>query len=269
LNTFDITKNGMKNLLFLVLVSFATFAQAQSKKIKGKNFFELKVYEYKTAAQEAVIDEFLSAAYIPYLHSKGINHIGVFTGRANDTSKVKKLYVLVPYKSLNEIPVINKAMFSDKLVLEKGQAYLNATSEAPAYDRIVNYIMEGFRLAPALLQVKLSGSVEDKVYELRSYESASEKKYWKKVEMFNEGGEIDIFSRLNFNPVFYAEVISGPTTPNLMYMTSFESMKDRDAHWLAFRDDSQWKDLSAKKEYEKTVSKNVTLFLKAKPYSEY
>jgi hypothetical protein len=69
--------------------------------------------------------------------------------------------------------------------------------------------------------------------------------------------------------VFYAEVISGPTTPNLMYMTSFESMKDRDAHWLAFRDDLQWKALSAKKEYEKTVSKNVTLFLKAKPYSEY
>jgi len=160
-------------------------------------------------------------------------------------------------------------MFSDKLVLEKGQAYLNATSEAPAFDRIVNYIMEGFRLAPALLQIKLSGSVEDKVYELRSYESASETKYWKKVEMFNEGGEIDIFSRLNFNPVFYAEVISGPTTPNLMYMTSFESMKDRDAHWLAFRDDPQWKALSAKKEYEKTVSKNVTLFLKAKPYSEY
>ncbi|MFM1962988.1 MAG: hypothetical protein RLZZ172_1833, partial [Bacteroidota bacterium] len=45
MNTFDITKNDMKNLLFLVLVSFATMAQAQSKKIKGKNFFELKVYE--------------------------------------------------------------------------------------------------------------------------------------------------------------------------------------------------------------------------------
>jgi hypothetical protein len=54
----------------------------------------------------------------------------------------------------------------------------------------------------------------------------SEKKYWKKVEMFNEGGEIDLFSRLNFNAVFYAEVISGPTMPNLMYMTSFENMED-------------------------------------------
>ncbi len=59
----------MKNLLLLVLVSLTAMAQAQSKKIKGKNFFELKVYEYKTAAQEAVIDRFLADAYIPYLHS--------------------------------------------------------------------------------------------------------------------------------------------------------------------------------------------------------
>ena len=216
-----------------------------------------------------MIDRFLADAYIPYLHSKGINRIGVFTGRANDTSKVKKLYVLVPYKQLNEIPVINKAMFSDKMVLAKGQEYLNATSEAPAYDRIVNYIMEGFRLAPALLQTNLSGSVEDKVYELRSYESASEKKYWKKVEMFNEGGEIDLFARLNFNAVFYAEVVSGPTMPNLMYMTSFENMEDRNAHWKAFSNDPKWKELLSMKEYEKTVSKNVTLFLRAKSYSDY
>lgn len=259
----------MKNLIFLVLASLSTFAQAQTKKAKGKHFFELKVYEYKSAAQEAVIDAFLADAYLPYLHSKGIERIGVFTGKANDTSKVKRLYVLVPYKNLNEIPVINKAMFTDKLVQANGQAYLNASSEAPAFDRIVTYLMEGFRLAPSLLTPRLSGTVEDKIYELRSYESASELKYWKKVEMFNEGGEIDIFSRLNFNPVFYAEVISGPTTPNLMYMTSFENMKDRDAHWAAFRDDPQWKALSAKKEYEKTVSKNVTLFLKAKSYSDY
>jgi hypothetical protein len=159
-------------------------------------------------------------------------------------------------------------MFSDAEVESKGTEYLNATSENPAYDRIVNYVLEGFRLAPSLLLPKLSSSNEDRIYELRSYESASEKKYWKKVEMFNEGGEIDIFSRLNFNPVFYAEVISGPTMPNLMYMTSFENMKDRNEHWNAFRDDPQWKALLARKEFDKTVSKNVTLFLKAKPYSD-
>ncbi len=260
----------MKKIILFFLVGISSMAMAQSSKpSKDKNFFELKVYEFKTAQQQAVIDQFLSDAYLPYLHRKGIKHVGVFTGIANDTAAVKKLYVLIPYTNLAEIPVINKAMFKDKEVAEKGSAYLNATSEAPAYDRIVNYILEGFRFAPGLMLPKLKGAVADKVYELRSYEAASEKKYWKKVEMFNEGGEIDIFSRLNFNPVFYAEVISGPTMPNLMYMTSFESKADRDAHWQSFKDDAQWKELSAKKEYEKTVSKNVTLFLRARPYSDY
>jgi hypothetical protein len=260
----------MKKIIFLFLVGISSMAMAQSSKpSKDKNFFELKVYEYKTAQQQAVIDQFLADAYLPYLHKQGIEKVGVFTGIANDTAALKKLYVLIPYKRLADIPKITKAMFLDAAVAEKGSAYLNATSEAPAYDRIVNYFLEGFRLAPGLMLPKLKGDVADKVYELRSYEGASEKKYWKKVEMFNEGGEIDIFSRLNFNPVFYAEVISGPTMPNLMYMTSFESKADRDAHWQSFKDDAQWKALSAKKEYEKTVSKNVTLFLRATPYSDY
>lgn len=260
----------MKKIFLFLLIGISSMAYAQNATLsKGKQFFELKVYEFKTAEQQAVIDQFLSDAYLPYLHRKGIKHVGVFTGIANDTAAVKKLYVLISYTKLGDIPTINKAMFTDKEVAEKGAAYLDASSEAPAYTRIVSSILEGFRLAPGLMLPKLKGAVEDKVYELRSYEAASEKKYWKKVEMFNEGGEIDIFSRLNFNPIFYAEVISGPTTPNLMYMTSFESKADRDAHWQSFKDDAQWKALSAKKEYEKTVSKNVTLFLRARPYSDY
>lgn len=254
--------------MLFALAFVSVSVMAQSKKT-SKNFFEMRVYEYKSAQQEAVIDQFLSEALLPFLHKKGFPHIGVFTGRANDTAAVKKLYVMIPYKNLNDIPSTQKALFQDKNALEKGAAYINATSEAPAYDRMVTYILEGFRFAPSLMLPKLTSGVEDKVYELRSYESASEKKYWKKVEMFNEGGETEIFSRLNFNPVFYGETISGPTMPNLIYMTSFENMKDRDAHWQAFKDDPKWKSLLAMKEYEKTVSKNVTLFLKAKPYSDY
>ena len=257
----------MKKLLLIALTLTVSFVFGQSKKVK--NFYELKVYEYKTKQQEAVIDQFLSEAYIPFMHKKGIKHIGVFTGRANDTSATKKLYVLVPYRSLNEIPVINNDLFKDDQVALKGAAYLDATPDAVPYDRIVNYIIEGFRFSPTLTLPKLSGSVEDKVYELRSYEGPTEKRYRKKVEMFNEGGEIDLFARLNFNAIFYGEVISGPTMPNLMYMTSFESKDDRDAHWKAFSNDPVWKDISTRPEYQKIVSKNVTLFLKAKSYSDY
>ncbi|MEN9744352.1 MAG: hypothetical protein RL640_190 [Bacteroidota bacterium] len=248
-----------------LLISLSVIGQNK----KAKHFYELKVYEYKTLQQEAIIDQFLADAYMPFMHRKGIKHIGAFTGRANDTSLVKKLYVLIPYKRMDEIPKINNALFNDQEVAQKGAAYLDAPPTAVPYDRIVTYIIEGFRFSPTLSLPTLKSSYEDKVYELRSYEGPTEKRYRKKVEMFNEGGEIDLFARLNFNAIFYGEVISGPTMPNLMYMTSFENKEDRDAHWKSFANDPQWKELSSRKEYEKTVSKNVTLFLKARPYSDY
>ena len=257
----------MKLYAFILLSLMVTLATGQGK--KAKNFYELKVYEFKTSQQEAVIDQFLSDAFIPYMHRKGIKNIGAFTGRANDTSAIKKLYVLIPYKSMDEIPKINTELFKDAEVAAKGATYLDATFENPPYTRIVTYIIEGFRFSPTLTLPKLTSSVEDKVYELRSYEGPTEKRYRKKVEMFNEGGEIDLFARLNFNAIFYGEVISGPTMPNLMYMTSFENKDDRDAHWKSFSNDPVWKDISTRQEYQKIVSKNVTLFLKAKSYSDY
>ena len=258
----------MKYIIIVCLSFLSVSLQAQKNK-EVKNFYELKVYEYHSAEQKQMIDEFISEALIPFFHKKGIGKIGAFTLTTNDTASVKKLYVLIPYKSLNQIPTLNKTMFSEDKVAGKASAYLNATNEAPAYDKLMSIVMEGFRFAPTLTPPNLKGSIEDKIYELRSYQSVSEKKYWKKVEMFNEGGEVPLFARLGFNAVFYAEVISGPTMPNLMYMTSFESMKDRDAHWNTFKDDAEWKRLSGLKEYEKIVSKNVTLFLKATKYSEY
>ena len=258
----------MKYIFVAVGLFFSMFSISQTK-AQNKDYFELKVYEYKDSEQEKIIDHFLSQAYLPYLHRKGIGKVGVFTNIGNDTATVKKMFVLVPYKGINDIPIINKAMFADVEVAKNGKEYLDASSEQPAFDRIVGYILEGFRFAPTLMMPKLKSPSSERVYELRSYESASEKKYWKKVEMFNEGGEIDLFARLNFNAVFYAEVVSGPTMPNLIYMTSFENMDDRNAHWKAFSNDPKWKELLSRKEYDKTVSKNVTLFLRAKPYSDY
>ena len=179
--------------LFVFIGIFLSFGLVGQSKKTQKDFFEFKVYEYKNQEQEKMIDQFLAEAYIPYLKRKGINKVGVFTSLANDTALVKKLFVLVPYQKLSDIPEINKAMFRDEEVLKTWKDYLDATSEHPAYDRIVGSVLEGFRLSPALTIPNLKGAYTDRVYELRSYESASEKKYWKKVEMFNEGGEIDLF----------------------------------------------------------------------------
>jgi hypothetical protein len=81
----------------------------------------------------------------------------------------------------------------------------------------------------------------ERIYELRSYESPTEEKYLNKVHMFNEGGEITLFNELQFNAVFYADVLFGSKMPNLMYMTSFDNIDSRNEHWKAFGESKTWK----------------------------
>jgi hypothetical protein len=87
--------------------------------------------------------------------------------------------------------------------------------------------------------------------------------------MFNEGGEVGLFKRLNFNAVFYAQVLAGNKMPNLMYMTTFENMQDREAHWKAFGDDPFWKKLSSLPEYQHNVSHADIIFLHPVAYSDF
>lgn len=258
----------MRILIALFFLFISCKMLGQDNKMNA-HFFELKVYEFKSVQQEQLIDQFLSKAFLPFLHEKGIKKVGVFRNYIDDSLTPKKIFVLIPHQSLAEIPILQKAFLIDKKVIESGKEYIDASSVSPAYDRITTYLLEGFRFAPSLMLPVLKSGHNDRVYELRSYESASEKKYWKKVEMFNEGGEVELFAKLNFNAIFYAEVISGPTMPNLMYMTSFENMNDRNAHWQAFSNDPKWKTLLSMKEYDQTVSKNITIFLRAKSYSDF
>jgi hypothetical protein len=106
------------------------------------------------------------------------------------------------------------------------------------------------------------------VYELRSYESPTEKLHVNKVHMFNEGGEVPLFKRLGFNAVFYADVINGSHMPNLMYMTSFDNLAAREEHWKTFVADAEWKKLSALPEYQHNVSKAEIILLHAADYSD-
>lgn len=88
-----------------------------------------------------------------------------------------------------------------------------------------------------------------RIFELRRYEHATEAAGQKKLEMFNQAGEIDIFKRLGFNPVFFGETLIGDHRPNLIYMVTFDDMAAHDANWKAFGNDSQWHEISSVPDY--------------------
>ena len=261
-------KNGLKLLLLFLITSLPLWLFSQKGKVQ-QEYYRMTVYRYKTSGQEKILDEYLQNALIPALHKMKIIHVGVFKAIANDTSSQKKIFVLVPFKSLNLLDDLHKILKTDKTYQAAADAYINAPYKAAAYDRMEHILLRAFSLAPKIALPKLEAPKNERVYELRSYESPSEKLFNNKVHMFNEGGEIEIFKTLNFNAIFYGEVLAGNQMPNLMYMTSFEDRQDRDDHWNTFRTNAAWVKLSAMDFYKNNVSRSEIIFLRPTSYSDY
>ena len=261
----------MKNRLFLLLVAaclgfwLSNASVAATPSAPRPRYFALKIYHLKTSRQEARIDSFLQRQYLPALHAAGIPVIGVFKPISNDTATDKRVYVFTPFTSLQQWEKIDKEVTAK--LLAAGGSYETAAYTNPTYNRQETILIKAFDEMAGLMAPKLDAPHNERVYELRSYESASEKIFRSKVQMFNAGGEIKLFDRLGFNGIFYGEVVFGPKMPNLMYMTSFANMPAREAHWKAFGSDPEWKKLSAQPEYQHNVSHIDITFLRPTDYS--
>lgn len=248
-------------LLALLLLCSVTLSA------KERQFYQIKIYHLKTAAQETVVDNYLEKAFLPALHRAGIKQAGVFKPVTADTADIR-IYVFIPFQSLEQFAGLDKTLQSDKTLQTNGAEYTDAAWNNTLYTRIESILLQAFPGMPVLEAPSLQAPKSERVYELRSYEGPTEKYYVNKVKMFNTGDEIGIFKNLNFNAVFYASVISGSRMPNLMYMTTFNNKEDRDAHWKAFGADAKWKSLSAMEEYAHNVSKSDILFLRPTNYSD-
>ena len=256
--------------LFLVLPAFALITQSWLPADKTKReYYQVTVYHFNSTEQEKVLDNYFQNALLPALHKMSIKNIGIFKSRSNDTIADKTMYVLMPLKSLEEIVNISAKLRADNNYQAEGAEYLNAVYSKPPYTRMETILLQAFTLAPILQLPKLNGPRKDRIYELRSYESATEKIFQNKVKMFNEGDEVGLFKRLNFNANFYGEVIAGGKMPNLMYMTCHENKATRDANWKAFGEDPQWIKLKSMPEYQHNVSHIDISFLYPTDYSDY
>ncbi len=255
-------KRVLVSALVFVLVAFGFGVSAQS-------YYQIKVYNLDDASQESQVDNYLKNAYLPALHRTGVKTVGVFKPIADNPDAGKKIFVFIPLKKLEQIETLDKSLLKDDQFLADGKNYIDASSEKPPFQRVESIILKPFGEMKQMAVPKHSTPPSERIYELRSYEGPTEKKYRKKVEMFNQGGEVKIFKELEFQPVFFAEVLSGSAMPNLMYMTTFSNMKSHDEHWDSFRNHPDWKALSAKEEYKGTVSHSDVMLLHPTDYSDF
>jgi hypothetical protein len=247
------------------LISASAMASSITGHPKAENeFYELRVYSLKNDVQQKLVEDYLQNAAIPALNRMGIKSVGVFTELKPDSQT--KLYVLIPFSSMTDFIDLNDQLEKDTVYLKSGAACLNAPATEPAYERIESSLLKAFAHMPKM-EVPAK---QNRLFELRQYQSASESAGKKKIEMFNDEGEIDIFKRLGFRPVFFAETIIGPLRPNLTYMITFDDMAAHDSHWKSFIADPEWKKISSVPDYAdaKLVSKITSTFIIPTAYSQ-
>ncbi len=239
------------------------FAQLKPRN-KTLLYYELRTYTLKDANQQSLVEDYFEKAAIPALNKLGIKNVGVFTELKPSGQSI--LVALIPYQSLQEFETINNRLEQDKLYITEGAAYLNAPATEPAYERINSSLLKAFKNMPGLeLPPK-----NKRIFELRRYEHANEAAGTKKREMFNDAGEINIFKRLGFKPVFFGETIIGEARPNLIYMVTFDDMAAHDQHWKSFGTDPEWMKISVIPEYanSKLISNITSTFLQPTEYSQ-
>jgi len=252
-----------------IIFSFVVLSFNSYSKPTNNGIFQIRIYHLKNDGQVKATDHFLETSFLPALHRFGIKNIGVFKPISNDTAAVKLIYVLIPFSSAVEWMKINKRLNSDAVFKSSAKDFLDANAKSPGFDRMESILLEPFSAHPDLTLPKQKNP--ERVFELRSYESPTEVLFEKKVAMFNTGGEIPIFNRLGFNPVFYGKVISGNRMPNLMYMPVFDNVQQKNEGWKRFGSDTTWKRISTDPANQNDVNVNHidSIMMHSTDYSDY
>ena len=240
-------------------------AAAQLASGGNREYYELRVYRLKAGANHDLLDAYLEKAAIPALNRLGVKQVGVFT--EIDPKDSPAVYVLRVYPSLDVFAAVHTRENVDLEFLKAGAEYLTSPKSGPAFDRIDSWLMLAFAGMPKLELPDYCKEKKPRIFELRTYESHSELKAIKKVEMFN-AGEIDAMREVGLGPIFYGQALIGRDLPHLTYMVSGENQEEHKKHWGAFGAHPTWTKLKNDPLYADTVSKSRNWFLAPTPYSQ-
>jgi hypothetical protein len=240
----------------------------------NRQYYELRAYRLKAGANRELLDAYIEKAAIPALNRLGVKPVGVFVQQerteapapteVRDSSTV---WVLRTYPSLEAFAAATARLSADPEYQKAGAEYLNSPKSNPAFERIDSWLMLAFAGLPKLELPAYCREKKPRMFELRTYESHSELKALKKVEMFN-AGEIDLMRELGLGPIFYGQALIGSNLPHLTYMVSAENQDAHKQHWTAFGAHPTWDKLKNDPQYADTVSKIYNRFLVPTAYSQ-
>jgi hypothetical protein len=240
---------------------------AQAPASKGREYYELRKYQFQSGPQTKLLQGYVENALIPALNRLGFSPIGAFS--LDLGPETPALYLLIPSSNLESLVTTEFQLAQDAEFMKVAAPFWSAPAAAPAYYRVESSLLSAFTGYPKLTVPPVTAQHGKRVFQLRTYESPSQADHVRKVEMFNSG-EYDIFQKSGFWSVFYGDTLIGPRMPQLTYMIGFPDIAEIDVKWDAFRNDPAWKKLSSEQRFsfESIVSNISNLVLRPTSYSQ-
>jgi len=252
------------------VVATSQNASAQTAPAAGgaPEFYAWQHFVLRSGTQQQRMTDFLQNAAIPALNRLGHQPIGVFEAVAGAITP--SLFVLTPLPTPQALATMEASLAKDSEFLKAASAYVDAPADDPAYERREVSLLAAFAKMPRVQVPAQTAGKRPRLFELRTYESHSEKAHRAKVQMFEELGEMDIFRRVGLKAVFFSHTLAGPRMPSLVYMLVYDNFADRDKGWAAFSSDPEWKKLSTLAGYRNAdiVSNITSIYLRPAAYSQ-
>jgi hypothetical protein len=237
-----------------------TLAQAANRQ-----YIELRRYHMIPGAKQRAFSTFVGEAMVPALNRAGVGKVGAFSVVYGENAP--SLLLVLTHASLDSVVTLREKLAADVEYTRAGSAILDAPMADPPFVRVESSLLRAIEAMPTLEPSSGAGTTAPRIFEMRTYESHSDKAALNKLKMFN-AGEVPIFRRTGLTPVFFGETVIGTKMPSLTYMLTFADMTARDAAWSAFSKDPEWKTLSADPQYKENVSAISDISLRPTPYSQ-
>ncbi|TWU00405.1 hypothetical protein Pla108_13560 [Botrimarina colliarenosi] len=228
--------------------------------------YELRTYTLVDQAAEAKLDAHLESALVPALERQGLGPIGAFDQANAAPDAPIEVMLLIAGPDTDAVTGAAAKLADDAAYQRAAADYLATPFDKPLLRRIRSELLLAFDCWPTAEVPQQKAAGRDRLFELRTYESPTERTGDLKVEMFNSG-EVPIFLASGVAPVFMGRTMVGERMPNLTYLTVYDDATARDAAWKKFSSHPEWLKLRVVKKYEGTVSTIHKSDWTPKPYS--
>ena len=201
--------------------------EGRAETTSSGEFYLLRKYSLQTGPQLALTQNYFEHALIPALNRMAITPVGAF--KLDIGPETPTYYLLIPGKSLEMLAMLDMRLAEDAEFQKTAAPFWAAPATAPAFARIESSMLSAFAGWPKMVVPKK----EKRIFQLRTYESASHAAHITKVKMFNQA-EIAIFTRTGLTPVFFGATLIGSRMPSLTYMLTFADVADLNSKWSVF-----------------------------------